>query len=135
MKRSLFALLFLLALACAAHAATRVQENIVLYRFHFGLGVGDLSVGQQKMRAFVDGTITPAFPNGLTIYEARGQWRSPEHGLTRERTVVIDVQCADNEENHAAVEKIANQYVQDFKAAGASVFVTRQGPASAILYY
>ncbi|MDL2207738.1 DUF3574 domain-containing protein [Desulfovibrio sp. OttesenSCG-928-F20] len=135
MKRSFLALALFLALTAVAQAATAVQENIVLYRFHFGLGVGELAVGQQKMHAFVDEVITQAFPNGLTIFEARGQWRSPEHGLTRERTVVVDVQCADSDENSAAVERIAELYVERFKAARASVFITRVGPATATLYY
>lgn len=129
------ALALVFCLALSAHAATALQENIVLWRFHFGLGVGGMAVGQDKMRAFIDEVLTPAFPNGMTITEARGQWRSEEHGLIRERTVLVDVQCPDSEDNRAAVEAIAREYVQRFQAAKASVFVVRQFPVTTTLYY
>lgn len=129
------ALAFVFCLALSAHAATAIQEDIVLWRFHFGLGVGDMAVGQDKMRAFIDDVLTPAFPNGMTITEARGQWRSEEHGLIRERTVLVDVQCPDTEANRAAVEAAAQTYVQRFQAAKASVFVVRQAPVTTTLYY
>lgn len=135
MKKNLCALFLLLALAGTAGAATVEKSDLVWYRIHLGMGVGDMAVAPQKMRDFVDAVITPAFPEGLTITESRGQWRSPEHGLIRERTTVIDVQCPDTDDNSAAIERIAEEYAARFKAAKASVFVVRTAPVSTTLYY
>lgn len=132
------ALCLLLCLALcpsAGRAATAVQENVVWYRVHLGMGVGDLAVAPAKMHAFIDESVTPLFPNGLTITEARGQWRSPEHGLVRERTTVVDIQCPDTDENWAAIEVLARKYVERFGAAKASVFVKRIFPVTTTLFY
>ena len=98
------------------------------------MGVGDYAVSHAKMHQFIDSEITPTFPNGLTITESRGQWKSPEDGLIRERTTVVDVQCADTDENWARIEGVALEYVTRFKAAKASFFVTRISPVTTTLF-
>ncbi len=41
---------------------------------------------------FAAGTLTPAYPDGFTVYEAAGQWRDSARGtLVRERTHVVQV--------------------------------------------
>lgn len=41
---------------------------------------------------FAAGTLTPAYPDGFTTYEAAGQWRDPtSQRLVRERTRVVQV--------------------------------------------
>lgn len=135
MKKAIVLLSFFVAFAFSAQAATIVQENVIWYRLHLGAGVGDLAVSPALVRSFIDAEITPAFPNGLTITMSRGQWRSPEHGLIREHTTVIDVQCPDTEENWRQIENIANGYVEKFKAAQASFYVIRVSGATTTLFY
>lgn len=135
MKRNLLALFLFVLMALPAQAATTVQDNLVWYRLHLGMGKGDYAVAPQIMREFIDTQLSPAFPNGFTITESRGQWQSPEYGLTRERTTVVDVQCADNEENWEKIEDIADRYVQRFKPAQASFFVMRIPGLTTTLFY
>lgn len=135
MQKILVLLLFVFACAVPSWAATSVREDQVWYRLHLGMGKGDYAVAPQKMREFIDMDITPAFPDGFTITESRGQWRSAEHGLIRERTMVIDVQCADTEENRHKIDAIAADYVKKFSAANASFFVMRMGGMTTTLHY
>lgn len=135
MKKVLFALLLVAAFAAPVQAATSAQENLVWYRLHLGMGKGDYAVAPQKMREFIDTELSPAFPEGFTITDSRGQWHSPEHGLIRERTMVIDVQCPDTDENRQKVDGIADRYVKRFSAGHASFFVMRMGGLTTTLHY
>ncbi len=50
------------------------------------------SVGAADWADFAAGTLTPAYPDGFTTYEAAGQWRDPASGrLVREGTRVVQV--------------------------------------------
>ena len=50
------------------------------------------SVAQADWTDFASRTLTPAFPDGFTTYEAAGQWRDPATGgLVREHTRVVQV--------------------------------------------
>ncbi len=50
------------------------------------------SVADADWADFAAGTLTPAYPDGFTTYEASGQWRDPASGrLVRERTRVVQV--------------------------------------------
>lgn len=38
---------------------------------------------------FVDSTVTPVFPDGLTVLEGNGQWNTADRGLVREQSKVL----------------------------------------------
>lgn len=40
----------------------------------------------EQFRSFIDRTVTPAFPDGLTVQEGRGQWRDSNGVIERERS-------------------------------------------------
>lgn len=48
-------------------------------------------VAERDWLDFLATSVTPAFPDGLTATEARGQWRNPEGRIIREasRTLII----------------------------------------------
>lgn len=50
---------------------------------------GGRTVSDAEWQAFVDGFVTPRFPDGLTILEADGQWRAKDGDIVRERSKVI----------------------------------------------
>src|SRR5262245_32017131 len=42
----------------------------------FGRSIGGrIEVGEEQWMLFVDHEITPRFPDGLTVFDAAGQWR------------------------------------------------------------
>ena len=135
MKRILLAGILALTLALPSFAATQVRENAVWYRVHLGTGLTETRVTDAEIAAFIDSFVTERFPDGMTIIAARGQWSSKEHGLTREITTVIDIQCGDTPENSEKIKEIAEEYVRRFTRARASCFVKRIPNVSTTLYY
>ena len=50
------------------------------------------SLTDDAWAGFAATTLTPAYPDGFTTYDAAGQWRDPATGhLVRERTRVVEV--------------------------------------------
>jgi hypothetical protein len=70
----------------AARCAHRAQA-----RLYFGLHGPAGEVSTADWEWFLAGVITPRFPSGLTILEARGQWRGGSHGVEREPTRIVEI--------------------------------------------
>ena len=66
-------------------AASSAQLRTTLY---FGLGRAKGAVSELEWQIFLRHEVTPRFPQGLTVWEAEGQWLSPR-GIGRERTKVL----------------------------------------------
>ena len=135
MHRVILAVCLVVLCALPARAQTMESSEGAWYRIHLGTGVGDKAVSRDLLKSFIDQQITSHFPNGLTITDARGQWKSEEYGVIRERTIVIDIRCPDTEESSNKIAEIAKGYVERFKGAKASVYVTKISGVASTLYY
>ncbi|MER5777984.1 DUF3574 domain-containing protein [Streptomyces sp. NPDC002039] len=60
---------------------------------YFGTGRhnGNPPITQAQFDKFVTDVITPRFPSGLTLQEARGQWRDKEGDINREKSYELTV--------------------------------------------
>ncbi|WP_167755679.1 DUF3574 domain-containing protein [Vitreimonas flagellata] len=115
-----FTALSLLALAaCAqpapapsAEACAAPAEDHAVAEMYFGRNIGEtLGVTDEEWRAFVDGEISPRFPNGLTIDDVDGQWRDTETGaIVREPSKRLTLVLTDAARDQAALEAIAAAY-------------------------
>lgn len=85
MTRALAALLLLAGCATTPRACDGATPMTQLTAYLGG------SVAERDWQEFLATTVTPAFPDGLTATEARGQWRDPEGRIIREasRTLTI----------------------------------------------
>src|SRR5215210_5009412 len=89
MRRSVAALAFLIV-ACATVPV--VEHSVVADRLFCGRSIpGGGSVSDEEWTAFVDGVVTPRFPDGLTIWRADGQWRGKDGTLVHEPVMVIEI--------------------------------------------
>ncbi len=77
---------------------------------YFGLAKKGRDVSEREWRAFVDKYVTPKFPSGLTVYDARGQWCNDAGKVTKEKTKVLMLICADTPVNEAAIKAIRKTY-------------------------
>ena len=126
----------LVAPAQAAQTSVREKTDQIWYRVHLGTGVGTAAVSPEKVIAFVDTEVTPAFPVGFTVIQAHGQWESPQNGrVTRERVVVIEIYCDNTPENRTKIANLAADFVQRFHKAKASTFVVEVPLNSSKLFY
>ena len=62
----------------------QVQDTL-----YFGMSKKDGVVTDAEWQAFVDEAITPRFPDGLTVFDARGQWRGADGAIGRERSKAL----------------------------------------------
>ena len=97
------ALLGLIALTAAAAAqpslqCTGAQKPWMVAELLFGRG----NVSDFNWDRFLAAEVTPRFPDGLTVYDARGQWRNPQSGtISRERTKVVMIAMPPDAGNEA----------------------------------
>ena len=91
-------------------------------------------VTEQEWESFLADTVTPQFPDGLTVLDARGQWFDTDQGrLYRESTRVLNVLVPvdTTDSGVAAVRDISDIYKQRFEQQ--AVFYTSL-PACAAVY-
>lgn len=77
---------------------------------------GGGEVSDRAVDAFVADTLTPAFPDGLTLLPARGQWRHADGRIGRERSlvVVLVLPAATMAEAQARVAPVARAWLARF---------------------
>src|SRR5437868_14079907 len=93
--RHLYRFGLLLALTSAACVSLPRRDGLRdahLERLYFGRNIGDSAVvSDSAWAAFVRETITTAFPEGATVWDAAGQWRAPDGTVVRERSFVVEL--------------------------------------------
>jgi Protein of unknown function (DUF3574) len=74
------------------------------------------AISAAEWEAFLDGEITPRFPEGLTVLEAAGQWQEADGDIIEEhsKVVLLLYPHAAREESHAEIEAIRTAYEQRF---------------------
>lgn len=125
--RSLSVAMFTLTLAGAMLVETaplRAQEGfgcraeampMARVELFFGLQRQDGTlVGENEWAAFLDEKVTSRFPDGLSVFTARGQWRHDTGRIARETSKMLVILYQPSAENEAAIEAIRDAYKQSF---------------------
>lgn len=93
-------------------------EQFTEHHLYFGLEQGDgTEVSEQEWQDFLADVVTPRFPDGLTVFDGRGQWLDTDaNRLYREGTKVLNVlvPIESAAEGKLALDKIADIYVERF---------------------
>ena len=77
---------------------------------------GRTRVSEASWTRFLASEITPRFPDGLTVYDAKGQWRNPEtKKISRERTKVVMIAMPPAADNDARLQQIIEAYKTRFR--------------------
>jgi hypothetical protein len=108
-----------LSLALAATAAAQpalqcsgAQKSWMVAELLFGRS----KVSEQSWDRFLAAEVTPRFPDGLTVYDAKGQWRNPEtKTISRERTKVVMIAMPPAPDNDARLQAVIEAYKTRFK--------------------
>ncbi len=111
---------FLVALALTSSATGQLmdchggQKPQQIAELLFGRKIGDrIAVTEAQWARFVDREITRRFPDGLTIIDARGQWRDQERNrIVHEPSKVVQI-----------VTEIAEAYKSRFRQQSVGVIV------------
>ena len=81
----------------------------------FGLSKPGGVVTEEEFQAFVDGKITPRFPDGLTLLSGKGQFRDSTGFIIQEGTKLLILLYPFNKARSADVEQIRTDYKDAFQ--------------------
>jgi len=117
-----------LALTGAADAQTtecRVGKPQQLAELMFGRNIGDrIGVSEAQWARFVDREITPRFPDGLTVFDTRGQWRdTASNRIVREPSKLVQIVLPGKAEDADRLNEIAAAYKSRFRQQSVGVIV------------
>jgi hypothetical protein len=82
-----------------------------LNRLYFGMNkpTGG-TVSEREFSQFLQQEISSRFPEGLTLFEAKGQWQGANGKIEQENSRVVEIVCDDTPENRDKVAAIAARY-------------------------
>lgn len=67
-------------------------------------------VTEEEFNSFIETVVSPLFPDGLTILDGEGYWKSPERGLIKEHSKVLILLHDGEDESIKNIEKIRDTY-------------------------
>lgn len=95
---------------CVAPLKPAVEVNLYFGRNKPAGG----EVSDAEWASFLADTVTPRFPAGLTVIDARGQHRDPDGVIGSERTKLVVVVVFDAPAHRAKVASIVETYSKRF---------------------
>ncbi len=104
-------------LATSAQARTTCPAGLQPARtaeLFFGLEEGGRLLSDAEWTGFVDTEVTPRFPDGLTVWDARGQWRPPHGTLTHEPSRVMLIVLTGRHDERARLAAVIGAYKTRF---------------------
>lgn len=97
------------AQTCGSSGSAHVRTTL-----YFGLTRPKGTVSEDEWRAFVRDEVTPRFPDGLTVWQAEGQWRRPDGRIARERSKVLLLVHDDTVAARATLGELVTSYKRMF---------------------
>ena len=82
---------------------------------YFGLNRKAGNISGSQWKAFVRDEVTPRFPQGLTVWEAAGQWRKADGAIVQERSKVLLLVHPDTKTVRASINDIIERYKRRFE--------------------
>lgn len=92
-------------------------DSMTVAELYFGRNIGGRpGVSRAEWRRFLDGEVTPRFPDGLTVHDGAGQYRGADGRLVREPSKILTlILPALNDETRARLAAVADAYKQRFR--------------------
>lgn len=94
---------------CGASTAAQVKTTL-----YFGSARPKGTVSELEWQLFLRDEVTPRFPDGLTVWDAQGQWRAPQGAVEHERTKVVLLVHPDTPAARDSVQALIERYRKAF---------------------
>jgi hypothetical protein len=101
---------FAVVMDCGASSAPQVRTTL-----YFGLARPKGSVTELEWQLFLRDEVTKRFPDGLTVWEAEGQWRTPAGSIDHEQSKVLLLVHPDTAAARQAVQAVIEAYRKTFE--------------------
>jgi hypothetical protein len=110
--------IFVIALAgpgCNSAATTASSAQFVATNVYCGRNIpAGGEVTEEQFAAFLETDVTPAFPAGLTAYDAYGQMQTAEGKIVKQKTKVLLLVHDNSKTSVDAIHKIVASYRSKF---------------------
>lgn len=92
------------------------EQALVHDTLYFGTGKPrGGTVTPAEWSEFLKSTVTPRFPQGLTVTPASGQWRGADGAIVQEASQVLQLVHADDAASDKAVQALMAAYKAEFE--------------------
>ena len=100
---------FSVTMDCGVSSAPQIRTTL-----YFGLSRPKGSVSELEWQIFLRDEVTKRFPDGLTVWQAEGQWMSPVGSIDREQSKVLLLVHADTAAARQSVQAVIQSYRKAF---------------------
>jgi hypothetical protein len=91
------------------------QTPMQVTRLYFGQSQDGKPLAAGQWEDFLARNVTPRFPGGFTIYDARGQWQdSKTKTIAQEATRVVEIATPDSPDARRRIAELASLYQTRF---------------------
>ena len=97
------------AVQCGPASASQVRTTL-----YFGRSRPRGSVSELEWQLFLRDEVTKRFPDGLTVWEAEGQWRTPAGAIDHEQSKVLLLVHPDTQQARQAIQAVIAAYRKAF---------------------
>jgi hypothetical protein len=94
---------------CGDPSAAQLRTTL-----YFGTTRPTGAVSDLEWQLFLRDEVTQRFPDGLTVWEAQGQWRSPKGHIHQERSKVLLLVHPDTTKANGFVQDVIAKYRKQF---------------------
>ena len=101
---------FTVVMECGAASTPQLRTTL-----YFGLARPKGAVTELEWQIFLRDEVTTRFPQGLTVWEAEGQWRTPGGSLDHEQSKVLLLVHPDTPEARQSVQTVIEAYRKTFE--------------------
>ena len=101
---------FTVVMECGTSSGPQVRTTL-----YFGLARAKGSVTELEWQMFLRDEVTKRFPDGLTVWEAEGQWRTPAGSIDHEQSKVLLLVHPDTAAARQAVQAVIEAYRKTFE--------------------
>ncbi len=107
-------ILFVACAGCAAHAPLRAEASADWVKTELFFAIGERvatpeqdAADERRWQTFLDAEVTPRFPDGLSVFDVSGQWRSAARmQVHHEHSKSIMIVYHDNAQRSADIDAI-----------------------------
>lgn len=101
---------FTVVMDCGVAAAPQIRTTL-----YFGLTRPKGAVSELEWQIFLRDEVTKRFPDGFTVMEAEGQWRTPAGSIDQERSKVLLLVHPDTTQARQSVQEVITSYRRTFE--------------------
>lgn len=103
------------------------QQQMLMVQLFMGLDIqGNSAVTAKAWDSFLSSAVTPRIPDGLTVYDAYGQWWNPHtKSIAKEHSKVIVIIVADSQGARDRISEVADAYKKQFRQLSVGIVSSR----------